>query len=103
METILLVIHIFIAIALVGVILLQKTSTDGLMSGSNNSFMSGRGSANLLTKITAILATLFMLNSLVLAYIASHATRQSSIIEKIEQHKTETPEKPSEPKVPIAE
>ncbi len=110
MQTILLVIHIFIALALVGIILIQRSSNDGLgLGGGGNNFLSGRASANLLTRTTAILAIAFMTNSMVLAYMASHTSQSSSLIERIMQEqkvepvKTETPEKPKEPSVPIAQ
>jgi preprotein translocase subunit SecG len=68
MYTVLLVIHLLIAIALIGLILFQRSSTDGLgsLSGGGNNVMSGRTQANLLTRSTAILATLFILVSLAL-------------------------------------
>ena len=77
MELILLIIHLFLAIALVGVILLQK-SEGGALSGLGGGgggglggFMTARGAANLLTRTTAILAGLFICTSLALALIAS--------------------------------
>lgn len=80
---ILLVLQIVVVIALIGIILVQKSSTDGFTGGSSpNSFLTGRASANLFTKTTAVLATIFIANSLVLAYIASHTERADSILEK---------------------
>jgi preprotein translocase subunit SecG len=70
MTTVLLIIHLFITLALIGVVLIQRSEGGGLGIGSSQgmgSFMSGRGTANLLTRTTAILATLFMALSLVLA------------------------------------
>ena len=70
MTTVLLTIHIMIALALVGVVLIQRSEGGGLGIGSSQgmgSFMAGRGTANLLTRTTAILATAFMLLSLTLA------------------------------------
>jgi preprotein translocase subunit SecG len=90
MTEILLVLHTLIALALIAVILIQRPSTDGMggLAGGGQSMggmMSGRASANLLTRITAILATLFIANSLLLSIIASNADKAPSIIEKIEQ------------------
>ncbi len=80
----LLVLQILTVIGLVAVILVQKTSSDGFTGASSPSaFLTGRAQANLFTRITAILATIFIINSLVLAYIASHEERGVSIIEKL--------------------
>ncbi len=70
MTTVLLIIHLFVTLALIGVVLIQRSEGGGLGIGSSQgmgSFMSGRGTANLLTRTTAILATVFMVLSLVLA------------------------------------
>jgi preprotein translocase subunit SecG len=70
MTTVLLIIHLFVTLALIGVVLIQRSEGGGLGIGSSQgmgAFMSGRGTANLLTRTTAILATIFMLLSLALA------------------------------------
>jgi preprotein translocase subunit SecG len=70
MTTVLLIIHLFVTLALIGVVLIQRSEGGGLGIGSSQgmgAFMSGRGTANLLTRTTAILATIFMALSLVLA------------------------------------
>ena len=70
MTTVLLIIHLFVTLALIGVVLIQRSEGGGLGIGTSQgmgSFMSGRGTANLLTRATAILATLFMVLSLTLA------------------------------------
>lgn len=74
MELILLIVHLFLAIALVGVILLQKSEGGALGIGGGGGmggFLTARGAANLLTRTTAILAALFICTSLALALIAS--------------------------------
>ena len=84
MEQVLLVVHVFIALALIGIVLMQRSDSDGfgLGSGSGMNLLSGRSSANLLTRTTAILATLFIANSLLLSIIASNKTA-SSIVDQI--------------------
>jgi preprotein translocase subunit SecG len=74
MTTIILVIHLMIAAALVGVILLQKSEGGalGMGGGGMSGFMTGRSTANLLTRTTAILAAAFFLTSLTLAYLAGN-------------------------------
>jgi preprotein translocase subunit SecG len=70
MTTVLLIVHLFVTLALIGVVLIQRSEGGGLGVGSTQgmgSFMSGRGTANLLTRTTAILATIFMALSLALA------------------------------------
>lgn len=85
MIQVLLVIHVIITVALVITILLQRSSADGLagIGGGGGNFMTGRGAANALSKTTAILATLFIINSLVLAVSSSHTKREVSIADKI--------------------
>ena len=70
LTTVLLLIHLFVTLALIGVVLIQRSEGGGLGVGTSQgmgSFMSGRGTANLLTRATAVLATIFMLLSLTLA------------------------------------
>jgi preprotein translocase subunit SecG len=72
MTAVLLVVHLFVTLALIGVVLIQRSEGGGLGIGSSQgmgAFMSGRGTANLLTRATAILATIFMLLSLTLALL----------------------------------
>ena len=72
MTTVLLIIHLFVTLALIGVVLIQRSEGGGLGIGSSQgmgAFMSGRGTANLLTRTTAILATAFMVLSLALALL----------------------------------
>ena len=72
MSTVLLIIHLFVTLALIGVVLIQRSEGGGLGIGSSQgmgSFMSGRGTANLLTRTTAILAVVFFGLSLVLALL----------------------------------
>ena len=74
MIILLLVVHILIAISLIGVILLQKSEGGalGMGGGGMSGFMTGRSTANLLTRTTAILAAAFFLTSLALAYLAGN-------------------------------
>jgi preprotein translocase subunit SecG len=88
MWNVLLFIHIIVALLLIAVILLQKTSTDGLSGiggGSNMGLVSARSATNFMTKTTIVLGILFFINSLVLANLSS---RKSEIYNKIE-HSTE--------------
>lgn len=72
MIAVLLIVHLFVTIALIGVVLIQRSEGGGLGIGSSQgmgAFMSGRGTANLLTRTTGILAATFMALSLVLALL----------------------------------
>jgi|SRR5690349_498772 len=72
MSTVLLIVHLFVTLALIGVVLIQRSEGGGLGIGSSQgmgAFMSGRGTANLLTRTTAVLATVFMALSLTLALL----------------------------------
>lgn len=75
----LLFVHIAIAILLVIVILLQKTSKDGLSGisggGNNMGLVSGRSAANFLTRTTVILAVLFFINAIILANLSSGSNK----------------------------
>src|SRR5262245_22595835 len=82
MTTVLLVIHLMIATALVAVVLLQRSEGGALgMGGGGGGFMSGRGAANLLTRITAVLAAGFFGTSILLAVIAGHSSKPRSILD----------------------
>jgi preprotein translocase subunit SecG len=72
MTTVLLLIHLFVTLALIGVVLIQRSEGGGLGIGTSQgmgSFMSGRGTANLLSRTTAILGTIFFVLSLTLALL----------------------------------
>jgi len=90
MENVLLVIHLIIALAMVLLILIQRTAQDGggLLGGGGGGTMGGmftaRGSANVLSRTTAILAGLFIITSLLLTMIASHGHKQDrSLVSQI--------------------
>ena len=72
MTTVLLLIHLFVTLALIGVVLIQRSEGGGLGIGTSQGmggFMTGRGTTNLLTRTTAILATIFFVLSLALALL----------------------------------
>ncbi|MDX7951946.1 preprotein translocase subunit SecG, partial [Lichenihabitans sp. Uapishka_5] len=71
MQTVLIVVHLLIVIALVGAVLLQRSEGGALGVGGGGGFMTGRGQANALTRATAILAALFFITSLALTLLAN--------------------------------
>ncbi len=83
MTTVLLVLHLFVTLALIGLVLLQRSEGGGLgigSSGGMGSFMGGRGTANLLTRGTAILGTAFFAIALALALLNRGASQQNRSI-----------------------
>ena len=96
MENFILVLNIILAIILIIVILLQKSEGGALGIGaSQESFISSRSAGNILTKITAIIATLFIITSISLTIIAKKTVSTSSVLEKVEEKQD-----PSEPQIP---
>ena len=80
MQTVIIVVHLMIVSVLIGAVLLQKSEGGGLGMGGGAGFMSSRGTANLLTRTTAILAGLFFLTSMALAWIAGIDRKPSSVL-----------------------
>lgn len=80
MQTVIIVIHLMIVSVLIGAVLLQKSEGGGLGMGGGAGFMSSRGTANLLTRTTAVLAGIFFLTSMVLAWLAGVDRKPASIL-----------------------
>jgi preprotein translocase subunit SecG len=81
MQTVVIVIHLMIVATLIAAVLLQKSEGGGLGVGGGAGFMSSRGTANLLTRTTAVLAVGFFLTSLLLSWLASYDRKPSSIVD----------------------
>ena len=109
MITIVLIFHVIISIALIAVVLLQRSEGGALGIGGNpaGGLMSGRGAASVLTRTTAILATVFIITSIGLALLAGGKTKKSSILDN--PPPLETKSEPSnknqskQPKVPLSQ
>ena len=96
MENFILVLNIILAIILVIVILLQKSEGGALGIGaSQESFISSRSAGSLLTKVTAIIATLFIITSILLTIMAQKGIATSSVLERVEEKQD-----PTEPQIP---
>ena len=109
METLLLIIHLLIALALVGVILLQRSEGGALGIGGGSSsgggmggMFSARGTANLLTRTTAVLAVMFITTSLLLAIVSGRYNDERTGIADQLQQVPETSET-NEPLVPFGQ
>jgi preprotein translocase subunit SecG len=86
MQSILLAVHFILTISIIGLIMLQKHDSDGALGSSGGGAGSGmfsvRGQANLLTRATAILMTIFILNCLVLAKMFKNQRSPGSLIDR---------------------
>src|SRR5215216_5569204 len=81
MQTVIIVIHLMVVLAMIGVVLLQKSEGGGLgMGGGGGGFLSSRGTANVLTRTTAILAAVFFSTSLILSILAGFERKPTSIL-----------------------
>jgi len=110
MIQVLLVIHLLLALAMIGVVLLQRSEGGGLGIGGGGGggggmggFLTGRGTANLLTRTTAILGAGFFVSSLMLTILASGDRERRSIIDELPAAPAgqEAPAVPSGPTVPV--
>jgi preprotein translocase subunit SecG len=94
MEQFFLIIHVLAALTLIGLVLLQQgrgaDAGAAFGSGSSGSLFGARGPTSFLSRITAILAAVFFLTSLSLAYIVSHSDRGESVIGKLGSDKTQS-------------
>jgi preprotein translocase subunit SecG len=121
MMIVVLVVHVLLAVSLIGVVLIQKSEGGGLGLGGGggggmSGLMTGRSTANLLTRTTAILAGCFMATSIVLAILAAHQhAGGGSILDQIPTStapatlpkapaatETPAPAQPQQPSVPLA-
>ncbi len=126
METILLVVHLLIALALIGVVLLQRSEGGALGiggggGGGGGALFSSRGAANMLTRTTAMLAASFFVTSMLLTIMARGTSEPGSVFDSVQPQQSGTatgdgsapapttlPQlpgtlEPTEPQVPVTE
>ncbi|PCI40434.1 MAG: preprotein translocase subunit SecG [Rhodospirillaceae bacterium] len=114
MQNVLLVIHLIVTIALIGMVLIQKSEGGALGIGGGGGggggmggFMTGRETANFLTRTTGILAAIFMGLSLTIAVMSNTDTERSSILDsapaQMETAPLEAPAVPTAPTAPLAQ
>src|ERR1044072_903136 len=82
MQTILIVIHLLVVLALVAAVLLQSSEDGGLGIGGGSGFMTARGAANALTRATAILAAALFVTSLALSIISRYGEKPIDILDR---------------------
>ncbi|MDR1982736.1 MAG: preprotein translocase subunit SecG [Holosporaceae bacterium] len=94
----LLAVHFVLTITIIGLILLQKHDSDGALGSSGGGSASGmfsiRGQANILTRSTAVLMTIFVINCLLMAKIAKQAPAKESIIDRVAHESVPTQTNP---------
>tara|TARA_B110000438_G_scaffold217710_1_gene210487 strand:+ start:223 stop:522 length:300 start_codon:yes stop_codon:yes gene_type:complete len=96
MESLILILNIIFAILLVAFVLLQKSEGGALgLGASQDSFISSRSAGNFFTKATAIVATLFIITSVLLTVLSQEKISTRSVLEKIEEKQDS-----SEPQIP---
>jgi preprotein translocase subunit SecG len=83
MQTVIIVIHLMVVAALVGVVLIQRSEGGGLGIGGGSGFMTARGAANALTRATAVLAVAFFATSLGLSILARYGERPIDILDQV--------------------
>jgi preprotein translocase subunit SecG len=106
MNNVLLVIHLLVALAMIGAVLLQRSEGGALGMGGGGGggmggFLTGRGTANLLTRATAILATTFMVTSLTLSILADGGSKPTSILDDLPTTAPLEDQEPAGPSVPV--
>lgn len=111
MIDVLLIIHLLLALAMIGSVLLQRSEGGALGIGGGggggggmSGFLTGRGTANLLTRTTAILATCFICTSLILTLLTGGSGQERSIIDDlapVPQSSGDAPAEPAGPAVPV--
>ena len=96
MQTVIIVIHLMVVLAMIGVVLLQKSEGGGLGmgGGGGGGFLSSRGTANVLTRTTAFLALGFFVTSLLLSILAGIDRKPRSIIQNSGSTPTQAPGAP---------
>ena len=117
MQTVLITFHLIVVVALVGVVLLQR-SEGGALGIGGGGFMTGRGQANALTRATAILGTIFFITSLALTVMAnlgrapksifdgvappSQSAPAGTVLDQLKQIEDRQPQAPTAPAAPTA-
>lgn len=92
MQTVIIVIHLLVVLALVGAVLMQRSEGGGLGIGGGSGFMSARGASNALTRTTSILAAAFFATSLALSVLARYEAQPTDILDNLPQSQSDTQE-----------
>lgn len=105
MENVVLVIHLILALGIIGLVLIQKSEGGGLGiggSGGLGNIATARSTGNILTRLTAIFATGFFITSLTLSIMAGHHSKDRSITEQLDKPVAVETQDAPEPSVPLS-
>jgi len=80
MQTVIIIVHLMIVLAMIGLVLLQRSEGGGLGMGGGGGFMTTRGTTNVLSRTTGILAAAFFITSIILSILAGYDRKPSSIV-----------------------
>ncbi|MCB1363439.1 MAG: preprotein translocase subunit SecG [Rhodobacteraceae bacterium] len=100
MENVVLIVHLLLALGLIGVVLLQRSEGGGLGMGGGGGAMTGRAAATALGKVTWILAIAFIITSITLTILAAQKAAGTSVLDRLgpaEQSQSEEPGAPAAP------
>lgn len=102
MENVVLIIHLLLALGLIGVVLLQRSEGGGLGMGGGGGAMTGRAAATALSKVTWFLAAAFITTSITLTILAAQKSAGTSVLDRLGPAEQSAPESdtPSVPSVP---
>src|SRR5512139_1283145 len=99
LQTLAVVFHVLFAAAIIGLVLLQRgkgaDAGAGFGAGASGTVFGARGSASFMSRATAVLATLFFITSLALAYMGGRPATQQSVMDKMQNTQVETPAAPA--------
>ncbi len=105
MENVILVIHLILAVALIGIVLLQRSEGGGLGlgggGGGGSGVMSGRAAASALSKLTWILAIAFFITSITMTVMAARKSAEQSVLDRLGEETAPAGEAPATPSVPL--
>jgi preprotein translocase subunit SecG len=100
MENVVLTIHLLLALALIGVVLLQRSEGGGLGMGGGGGAVTGRAAATALGKLTWILAAAFIVTSLTLTVLAAQKSAGISVLDRLGDTQPPAAEQPAAPGLP---
>ena len=99
LHSIVLVVHALVALMIIGLVLLQRgkgaEAGTGFGAGASGTVFGARGSANFLSHATGVLATLFFMTSLALAYLTTQRTTPTSVLDSVPAQQAPAPQAPA--------
>ncbi|MDH5370706.1 MAG: preprotein translocase subunit SecG [Gammaproteobacteria bacterium] len=107
LHNVILVIHVLVAVAVIGLVLIQqgKGADAGAAfgGGASSTVFGSQGSSSFLTRATGILATIFFITSLSLAYISTQKVKPTSVVDTVKEQNIDVPAVESKPAKPTSD